>query len=132
MCIRDRPHTRRQWVRRSDARLQLQGTALCLGVTSTNVVQLVGCAVSNSKLLHHNQSTGQIQLGGRCVDLEPAVGGWPSVVLGVRCDALPANRQQYQYNPHTMVLRPKTGACVADFQSSVNDAYRDCCVAVCS
>ena len=94
--------------------------ALCLGAADppTNpvgdpAVTLVACDAAS--VLMYNVTTGRISPTGNGTDCVTAVQrgphdtGAPAMKLSP-CGAIPSETQQFQYNPNTGALRPKTSA----------------------
>jgi hypothetical protein len=114
---------------------------LCLGVSANATeaddrpLTLVLCH-SNSALIY-DVSTGRISPrsdASHCVTAVQRTSDDSSarqMVLST-CKAIPSETQQFQYNPGTGALRPKTSSCIATSHGeSTRVQYRDCCAAVC-
>jgi hypothetical protein len=140
----DAPALRREWTRGRSGVLELVSSGgLCLGEAG-GFAALVPCNSSEGLQLH-DIKTGRISPAlGTCLDLveqgSHAGPPWLPAVVGQSCApiATPAAwSQQFQYNPQTGALRPKSARCVADFLPWIpnngfdGDQYRDCCLAVC-
>jgi hypothetical protein len=140
----DAPALRREWERGSSGVLELAASGgLCLG-EAHGLAALVQCNSSDGLYLH-DIKTGRISSAlGTCLDLieqgSHAGPPWLPAVVGQSCApiATPAAwSQQFQFNPQTGALRPKSARCVADFLPWIpnngydGDQYRDCCLAVC-
>ena len=114
---------------------------LCVGLTANttrsddSAIALVAC--ESELALVYSLATGRISPrgdGSRCATAVQRTfndTAAPTMVLSA-CAPIPSETQQFQYNPSTAALRPKTSSCIASSQGEATRVqYRDCCIALC-